>query len=96
MPNDQNGDRLRRVTGVVTIILAKHDQSRPVALDEELARLGFTSIDLVELMLAVEGEFDLLIPPSDITTENFRSIAAVDRLVARLCAESGERGVEAA
>ena len=96
MRTNQIGERLRRVTGVVTIILAKHDQSRPVGLDDDLARLGFTSIDMVELMLAIEGEFDLLIPPSDITTENFRSIAAVDRLVARLCAESGELGVEAA
>ena len=96
MPNDQRGDRLRRVTSVVAIILAKHDQTRPVGLDDDLARLGFTSIDMVELMLAIEGEFDLLIPPGDITAENFRSVAAVDRLVARLAAQSGGLGVEAA
>ena len=96
MPMNQIGDRQRRVTSVVTVILAKHDQAHPVGLDDDLARLGFTSIDMVELMLAVEGEFDLMIPPSDITTENFRSIAAVDRLIARLYVESGELGVEAA
>ena len=96
MPNDQRSDRLRRVTSVVTAILAKHDQTRPVGLDDDLARLGFTSIDMVELMLSIEGDFDLLIPPGEITTENFRSVAAVDRLVARLTAQSGGLGVEAA
>ena len=96
MLNDQIGNHLRRVTDVVTFILAKHGQTRPVGPDDDLARLGFTSIDMVELMLAIEGEFDLLIPPGDITTENFRSIAAVDRLVARLGGQSGGLGVEAA
>jgi acyl carrier protein len=37
-------------------------------------------------MLAVETEFDLTIPQSDITPENFRSVASVEALLARLLA----------
>ena len=96
MHNDKHGNRLRRVNDIVTTILAKHDPARAFGLDDDLGRLGLTSIDMVELMLAVEGEFDLVIPPSEITTENFRSVAAVDRLVARLVAQSGGLDVEAA
>ena len=96
MQDDIMGNRLWRVTGIVKAILAKHDNPRPISRDDELARLGFTSIDMVELMLAVEGEFDLVIPPDDITSENFGSVSAVDRLVLRLMAQSGEQNVEAA
>jgi len=45
---------------------------------------GEIPVDRVSLMLAVEAEFDLMIPTADITPQNFRSIAAIDALVARL------------
>jgi acyl carrier protein len=35
-------------------------------------------------MLAVEVEFGITIPQSDITPDNFRSVASVEALVARL------------
>jgi len=47
-----------------------------------------SSIKMVNLMLAVETEFDLTIPQSDITPENFRSVATVEALLARLLALS--------
>lgn len=76
--------RADRIAGLVGEILAKHSVSGLVAPEAELAKLGLTSIDMVELMLAVEAEFDVMIPPSEITLENFRSIRSVDRLVGRL------------
>jgi acyl carrier protein len=45
-----------------------------------------SSIKMVNLMLAVETEFDLTIPQGDITPENFRSVATVEALLTRLLA----------
>ena len=88
--------RARRVDGLVANILAKHGIRQTVGRDDDLAKLGFTSIDMVELMLAVEGEFDIIIPPVDITAENFRSTGSIDRMVARLgTASDGKASVAA-
>ena len=74
---------------LVEAILAKNAQAGsphggPIPLDGDLVDIGMTSVDLVSLMLAVEAEFDLMIPSTDITPQNFRSIAAIDALVSRL------------
>lgn len=50
----------------------------PVTL---LVDVGLTSMDMVNLMLAVEAEFDFTIPQADITPENFQSVATLERLV---------------
>jgi acyl carrier protein len=39
-------------------------------------------MDMVNLMLGVEAEFDFTIPQSDITPENFQSVETLKRLVA--------------
>jgi acyl carrier protein len=39
---------------------------------------------MINLMLAIEVEFDLSIPQTDITPENFDSIASVEALVVKL------------
>ncbi len=44
---------------------------------------------MVNLMLAVEAEFNLTIPQEDITPENFSSIAAVESLISRLLGLAG-------
>ena len=46
-----------------------------------LVDVGLTSMDMVNLMLAVEAEFDFTIPQSDITPENFQSVETLNRLV---------------
>lgn len=73
-----------RCAAVVENVLAKHGLERAPAVEAELGRFGMTSIDMVELMFGVEAEFDLSIPPTEITPENFRSIAAIAALVSRL------------
>ena len=45
---------------------------------------GLSSLDTVNLMLAVEGEFDLFIPQGEMTPENFHSAARIAALLERL------------
>ena len=73
-----------RIGSLVEEILSRRGVDGPVAADAELARFGMTSIDMVEVMLGVEAEFDIAIPPTEITMDNFRSVAAMVGLVSRL------------
>ncbi len=78
-----------KLVRLVEAILARNESSRkgpngPIPIDGDLVDVGMTSVDMVSLMLAVEAEFDLMIPAADITPQNFRSIAAIDALVSRL------------
>ena len=58
----------------------------PFPVDRQLSDLGLSSLKMVNLMLAVELEFDIAIPQSDITPENFHSVAAIQALVMRTLA----------
>ncbi len=78
-------DRLLRL---VAQILGKAAGADTVPAEARLSELGMSSIKMVNLMLAVETEFDLTIPQGDITPENFRSIATVEALLVRLLAVS--------
>ena len=75
---------LTRICGVASDVLAKHRVADEIAPEADLGRLGMTSIDMVELMLGVEAEFDIAIPAADITLQNFRSVAAIAAMVSRL------------
>jgi acyl carrier protein len=70
-----------QISGIVEALLAKRALNRPVGFSEELRDIGLTSLDMVNLMLAVEDEFSIEIPQSAMTPENFRSVAAIERLV---------------
>jgi acyl carrier protein len=70
-----------RVTALVRQLLAKRSIDRPVGPDEVLSGCGLTSLDTVNLMLAVEAEFDIKIPDRDMTPANFRSVARISKLV---------------
>jgi len=70
-----------RLLALVRSIL---DQNAIVAdLDPQtlLVDVGLTSMDMVNLMLAVEAEFDFTIPQAEITPENFQSVDTLSRLV---------------
>jgi acyl carrier protein len=73
-----------RISGVVQAILARRSLHAAVAALQDLREAGLTSLDLVNLMLAVEAEFDIEIPQADMTPDNFRSIDAIEALVAVL------------
>ena len=53
----------------------------PFPLATQLSDLGVSSLKMVNLMLAVELEFDIAIPQSDITPENFQSLGSIQSLV---------------
>jgi acyl carrier protein len=72
-----------RLIGLVEHILGAA-AAVPFPVDRQLSELGMSSIKMVNLMLAVEVEFDIAIPQSDITPENFHSLASIEALVARL------------
>ena len=73
------------VQGRLLVLVKSILKQNAIAADLEPATLlvdvGLTSMDMVNLMLAVEAEFDFTIPQSDITPENFQSIATLEKLV---------------
>jgi acyl carrier protein len=76
---------VRLVESILSRTLSgESSRRRQISVDGDLLEIGMTSVDMVNLMLAVEAEFDVMIPSGDITPENFRSIAAIDALVSRL------------
>ena len=56
---------------------------KPFPVDRQLSDLGVSSLKMVNLMLEVELEFDIAIPQSDITPENFHSVATIQAMVVR-------------
>ena len=79
-----NAPSTERVAQLVRQILAKRSIDRSVGYDDVLSECGLSSLDMVNLMLAVETEFDIKIPDRDMTPSNFRSIAQIDKLVGAL------------
>ena len=73
-----------RIAGLVRAILEKRAVTRAIGRDEALNDCGISSLDMVNLMLAVEAEFDLKIPDRDMTPSNFRTIARIEALVEKL------------
>ena len=69
------------VSEVVRRMLVERSIAGTVTPDADLREIGLTSLDMVDLVLSVECEFDLQIPEAQITPANFRSIAAIDALV---------------
>jgi acyl carrier protein len=73
-----------RIAALVRAILEKRGATRPVRRDEALSDCGISSLDMVNLMLAVETEFGLKIPDREMTPTNFRTIARIEALVEKL------------
>ena len=74
-------DVQRRVLTLVRSILAQNAIAADLEPATLLVDVGLTSMDMVNLMLAVEAEFDFTIPQSEITPENFQSVDTLYRLV---------------
>jgi acyl carrier protein len=77
-----------RVADIVLQLLERRAVKKPDQLGDDLRAIGLSSLDMVNLMLAVEAEFDLKIPEAEMTPQNFRSISSIDALVTSL-RESG-------
>lgn len=78
-----------RLLHIVVDLLAAGGEARPFSCEEQLSAVGLTSLDMVSLMFAIENEFDITLDQSDITPENFSTLATVEALVARLAPAGG-------
>jgi acyl carrier protein len=71
-----------RLVGLVKAVLGSGGVvPEPFPLDAQLSDLGISSLKMVNLMLAVEVEFDIAIAQADITPENFHSLASIEALI---------------
>jgi acyl carrier protein len=70
-----------RLLALVKSILEENAIAADLKPATLLVDVGLTSMDMVNLMLAVEAEFDFTIPQSEITPENFQSVETLTRLV---------------
>jgi acyl carrier protein len=77
-----------RIIDLVKSILEQNAIAAQIAPDTLLVDAGLTSMDMVNLMLGVEAEFDFMIPQDQITPENFQSVATLTRLVAGQLAQA--------
>ena len=87
-----NAHSTERVAQLVRLLLARRSIDRLVGYEDVLSECGLSSLDLVNLMLAVESEFDIKIPDRDMTPSNFRSIAQIDKLVGALLRSDQQAG----
>ena len=70
-----------QIVGIIEALLAKRGDATSVAVDQNLTEAGLTSLDMVNLMLAIEDEFEIEIPQRQMTPANFRSVATIESLV---------------
>ena len=70
-----------RIRRLVEAILEQNAIVAEVDPQSRLVDVGLTSMDMVNLMLGVEAEFDFTIPQSEITPENFQSIETLQRMI---------------
>ncbi|THD55974.1 MAG: acyl carrier protein [Bradyrhizobium sp.] len=76
-----DADVQNRVLALVKAILEQNAISVEVGPQSRLVDVGLTSMDMVNLMLGVEAEFDFTIPQSEITPENFQSVETLQRMI---------------
>src|SRR5580692_12182270 len=76
-----NADVQNRVLALVKAILEQNAMAAEIDPESRLVDVGLTSMDMVNLMLGVEAEFDFTIPQSEITPENFQSIKTLELMI---------------
>ncbi|MBR0856292.1 phosphopantetheine-binding protein [Bradyrhizobium liaoningense] len=75
-------DVRNRIIKLVKGILKQNSLAADITPAAKLVDAGLTSMDMVNLMLGVEAEFDFTIPQAKITPENFQSVESLERMVA--------------
>jgi acyl carrier protein len=69
---------LDRINAIVSQFVVNAPE---LARHQDLEELGLTSMQMVNLMLSIEAEFDLTIPSSKLVPSNFRTIANIEALI---------------
>ena len=78
-------DRPQTTRDVIAEIVGRVLKSKGVtniSVDDNLRDAGLSSLELVNIMLAVEDAFDLTFPQEKLVPDNFRTIGAIESLVA--------------
>ena len=70
-----------RILGLVQAILEQNAIAAELNPESRLVDVGLTSMDMVNLMLSVEAEFDFTIPQDRITPENFQSVKTLELMI---------------
>jgi acyl carrier protein len=86
-PQVKEGVSERLISLVRAVLGAGSVVPNPFPVDAQLSDLGISSLKMVNLMLAVEVEFDIAIAQADITPENFHSLQSIEMLVERTLAQ---------
>jgi acyl carrier protein len=76
-PRDRLLEQIKRLLVAISF-------TQPVGIDDQLSEAGLNSIDMVKFMLAIEAEFDFMIPPPDMIPENFQSISTIEAMIRRV------------
>jgi acyl carrier protein len=86
-PQVKDGVSTQLIALIKAVLGAGGVVPNPFPLDAQLSDLGISSLKMVNLMLAVEVEFDIAIEQADITPENFHSLNSIEVLVDRILAQ---------
>ena len=76
-----SGNVQGRILALVKTILEQNSIAAEVDAESRLVDVGLTSMDMVNLMLGVEAEFDFTIPQVEITPENFQSVKTLELMI---------------
>lgn len=79
-----DGDLLARVLSVLQGIRPRQSNGLAYQATSNLTDAGFTSVEMVKVMLGIEAAFDVMIPQDLITPENFASATAISAMMERL------------
>ena len=86
-PQGKEGVSERLISLVKSVLGTGAVVPSPFPSEAQLSDLGVSSLKMVNLMLAVEVEFDIAIAQNDITPENFHSVQSIQNLVERTLAQ---------
>lgn len=73
-----------RLLALVAQIVGEPQAAVSLPVDGPLSEVGMSSLKMMNLMLSVEVDFNVTIPQSEITPDNFRSVASVEALLLKL------------
>jgi acyl carrier protein len=73
-----------RIVTVIGNILKQNAIVADIHPETQLVDIGLNSMDMVALMLSVEGEFNMILPQDEITPENFKSVRTLESMILKL------------
>jgi acyl carrier protein len=77
-------DTNQKILSLVQRLLLERSIVRNVTCEDSLLEAGLNSMDMLNLVLTVEAEFDVTIPESAITLKNLKTVSTIGSLVGML------------